>query len=246
MSSSAPAGRARMTSACAVVVAGVGERGAQERREPDMRRCVLGAEKVDLQRRSSRTSEQPGQERLARRMTGPASRRRLAGGWRARRRSRPARAPVARRRRDGCHGSRREVRAPLARGLQREGLPRSDGFVEQWRDSFRSAAGASSRERGVARAPRRRGAARGRRPRGGRCRSRGTRRKRWSFCDSLRSALTDGVRAPASMREMYAYETPGATKGPAERAPFWRRRRLSRAPIVSAAVAIRHVGRDHG
>ena len=54
-----------------------------------------------------------------------------------------------------------------------------------------------------------------------------------SFFASIRSAFTDGVRAPASMREMYAYETPGDERSRCEN-PHSNRRRLSRTPIGSA------------
>ena len=48
----------------------------------------------------------------------------------------------------------------------------------------------------------------------------------------MRTALTEGCRVPASMREMYAYETPGEASARCERLRS-RRNRRSRCPIVS-------------
>ena len=56
-----------------------------------------------------------------------------------------------------------------------------------------------------------------------------------SFAASIRSALTDGRRAPASIREMYAYEIPGAESWRCER-PRSTRSRFKRSPTDSAPL----------
>ncbi len=150
----------------------------------------------------------------------------------ARRARTPAPPPDARRRRDGCRGAwpPDPSRLQLARRRRDRrkrshppGLPREFFLPLQCRMQRRSCSSASasfSSRSSISRMSRPVSRYSTETP---------------SFCASLRSALTDGVLAPASIREMYAYETPGDDKSRWEN-PRATRRRLRRAPTPSVVV----------